>query len=125
MRDAANEALAVEHVADQPPVFGAAHRVARARHLDRRRNLVEQGDDRDLVRHGDERAVEVGEPADLGECAAEILPPDTHRNDGGVEFTPLEPRIVDHRRLEGRRRIADMGDDLRVAVDHVCGFLVA
>ena len=67
------------------PSVVAAHRVARARDLHRGRDLVEEGDDRDLVRHGDQRAVEIGEAADFRKGAAEVLAPDAERHDGGVD----------------------------------------
>jgi hypothetical protein len=82
------------------------------------RSLVDHLDDRDLVRHRDERAGEIGKAADLGKGAREIFAPHAERHDGGVDPMLLEPRIIDHRRLERRRRIADVRDDLRVAVQH-------
>ena len=62
--DAADEALAVEHVADEPAVGVDADGVAGAGDRDGRRHLVEQADGGDLVRHGDQRAVDVGEAED-------------------------------------------------------------
>ena len=116
---AAHEAFAIEHVADEPAVGRAAHRVAGAGDLHRRRHLVEQAHRGDLVRHGDQGAGDVAEREHRSEKYREVLRLATHGYDHRIHAGLFEPGVVDHRRLEAVRGKADVGDEGSVAGDHV------
>ena len=59
-QDAAHEAFAVEHVANERTANSEADRVAGARDLCGDRHLVQERDRRNLVRHRDKCAVDIG-----------------------------------------------------------------
>ncbi len=59
-QDAAHETLTVEHVANQRTARSEADRIAGARDLCRDRHLIQERDRRDLVRHRDKCAVDIG-----------------------------------------------------------------
>jgi len=109
--DAADEALAVEHVTDQPPLTITLHRVAGAADLHGDARLVEESDGRHLVRHGDEGARDIAQPEHQPQEIGIVSRLAAHGHDNGVDALGLEPRIVDHRRLEALGRNAEMGDD--------------
>ena len=115
---AAHEALAVEHVADEPALGVEADGVARAGHLGGLRHLVEEADGGDLVRHGDEGAVDVGEAEEEGEEGGVVLGGDAHGDHDGVDAVLGEIGVVDHRRAEGFGRVAEVGDEPGLAGDH-------
>ena len=109
---AAHEALAVEHVADQVALRVALHRVAGAGHAHGGRHLVQQVEHAHLVRHGDEGAADVLQREQAAQHGAEVAGLAAHGNDDGVHPYRFEPGVVDHRRLEAVRRPADVGDEL-------------
>ncbi|MCY1535460.1 hypothetical protein D9M68_708670 [compost metagenome] len=115
---AAHEAGAVEHVAHQASVGQSLHGIAGARHLHGGRDHVHQVDRHHLVGHGDERAPDVGELERGPQERGVVRRLATHGHHHRVDALPLEERVVDHRRLEGVGRVADVGDDFSETVDH-------
>jgi hypothetical protein len=118
--DAAHEARTVEHIANQRAVGTPQHGVAGTGDLDGGRDLVEQIDGRDLVWHGDQSAVDIGQAEHRLEHVRIILGLDAERHHDRIDAVFFEIRIVDHRRLERRRRIAEMRDQRGRATDHFC-----
>ena len=87
--------------------------------------VVQQANRRDLVRHGDERATDVGKLENCAQKIRIVLGPAPHGYDNGINPGILEPGVVDHRCLECVRREADVSDDLGVAVDgKACHFFL-
>ena len=115
---AAHEALAVEQVAFERAVDRAPHCVAGAGHVHRRGDAVEQAHGGHLVRHGDERAADVGEREHRAQEGGVVRRLAAHGHHARVDADVVEVRVVDHRRLEGVRGVADVGDEFGVAVDH-------
>ena len=73
----------------------------------------------DLVRHGHQRTADVGEVEQRPEEVRVVLGTCTPiGHDDGVYPVLLEPRVVDHRRLEGERRIAQVRDEGGLPADH-------
>ena len=115
---AAREARAVEHVAEQRAVGTTQNGVAGAGDLDGGRHLVEQRDGRDLVRHRHQRAADVGQPEQRFQHRRIVGGLDAHRHDDGVDAGLLELRVVDERRLEGFGRVSHVRNQCRLAADH-------
>ncbi len=82
------------------------------------RTFIQQADDRHLVRHRHQRAVEIREFPERREDAGKVLGPDPHRHDDGVDPVLLEPRVVDQWCLERLGRVSDVGDESGLAADH-------
>ena len=114
----AHKPFAVEHVADHGAAFVDPYRVAGSCDLRRNGGLVDELEGRDLVGHGDERAMYIGKPEDQFQEQGVILALAAHRHHDRVDLSRLEERVVDHRRLERFRRIADVGDELCFSVNH-------
>ncbi len=114
----ADEAGAVELVAEQRAVLAQQHGVGRAGDPGGRRQLVDQLDRRDLVRHGHQRTADVGELEQVPEEVRVLLGLDAHRDDDGVDAVLVEPRVVDQRRLERERGITQVGDERGLPADH-------
>src|SRR4029077_4390224 len=117
-QDAAHEAFAVEHVANERTASSEADRVARTRDLCGDRYLIQERDRRNLVRHGDKRAVDVGKLEHQLEKCGIFFGLATHRYDDRIDAVFFKVGIVDHRRLEGFGRITEVGDEFRLAAYH-------
>lgn len=116
--EAAHETFAVEHVADQLAVGAELDGVAGAGDAGVGGDLVQQVHGRDLVRHGDEGAVDIGQAEEQPDEGGVIFRPAAHGHDDGVDALFLEIGVVDQRRLEAFRRVAEMGDQLCGAGNH-------
>jgi hypothetical protein len=92
--------------------------VAGTSHLRGGRHFVQQADRDHLVWHGDERAADVGQREDALEEDRVVGRLATHGHHDGVHAHVFKVGVVDHRRLEAVRRVADVGDEFGVAVDH-------
>ena len=103
---------------EQCAVGTTKHGVARSGYFHGRGHLIEKPDRRDLVRHCDQRAMNVGQTEHGLEDIRVVLGLDTKRHHDGINAMFLEIRIVDHRRFEGRRRVAEMRDQRRRSADH-------
>ncbi len=117
----AHESLAVEHVAQQAAVAVHSLGVARPGNLDRGAGLIQQFHHGDLMWHGDEGAVEVPNVLQRFGDAGQVFAHHAHGNDHRVDAVTVEVRVVDHGGLERPRRVADMGDEAGIAVDHERG----
>jgi hypothetical protein len=84
---------------------------------------VEQRDRRDLVRHGDQRATNIGQAEERLEHRRVVVGLHAHGHDDGVDSGLLEIRVVDHRCLEALGRIAEMCDERRLPGDHRTSFV--
>ena len=114
---AAHKTGAIKHVALQLSVGTSAHGVACARNGSGGRHQVHQLGGRHLVRHGDQRATDVGEREHAAQKRGVVraLAAHGHHHHIGPGF--LEPGVVNHGRLEGVRGEANVGNDFGVAVD--------
>jgi len=84
-------------VAHQAAVGQALDRVAGAGHAHGGRDLVQQADSDHLVRHGDERAADVGEREDAAQEGRVVLGLAAEGHDHRVDPVLLEEGVVDHR----------------------------
>jgi hypothetical protein len=117
--DTAHKTFAIEHVADERAAGAEANGIARTCDFRDRAGVVEQPDGRHLVRHGDQRAVDVRELEYETQEVGVGIRLAAHRHHNRVDAVLLEIRIVDHRRLEALGRVAEMGDEPGRAADHV------
>jgi hypothetical protein len=118
--NAANEARAVELVAEQCAVGAQQDRVARASDASGGCDLVHQPDRRYLVRHRNQRTTNVRELEYRLQGGWVVLGLHAHRHHDRVNAVLLEPGVVDQRRLETLGRIAEVGDEGGLATDHGC-----
>ncbi len=115
---AADESRAVEHVAHEAAIGPAQDGVARSGDARGGGDLVHQFHRRDLVRHRDECPAEIRELEQTREHLRIVLGLDAHRHHHGIDALLLEIRVVDHRRLEGVGRVADVRDEGGRAANH-------
>ena len=85
------------------------------------RDFIGQRQGGDLVRHGHQGALEVGHTRKRRQRASVVAGLHAHGHHHGVNPPLFKPGVVDHRRLERLRGVAQMGNQLRGARDHaVC-----
>ncbi|MND81281.1 hypothetical protein D3C80_730720 [compost metagenome] len=114
----ADETFPVEHVADKAAVRSDFHCVAGSSNLRIGGNFVQQSHGGDLVRHGDQRAMDIGKAEDQFQKCLVVIRPASHRHHDCINAVFLEIGIVDQRRLEGMRRETEMCDEFCVAAYH-------
>ena len=105
---AANKARAVEEITEQRSVGPAQDRIAGTGDAHGGGALLHEADGRHLVRHGHERAADIGE-LEYGFQRRRIVgAAHTHGHDHGVDAGAVEIGVVDHRRLDRCNGVAEM-----------------
>ena len=104
-REAVDAADAIEIAADPAPVGLGPDRVDGADLLPVRLDGVEEIENRDLVRHRDDDAVEVADGAEADEQIREVLRRDVHREQHSLRPEPPEGGVE-------RAGRADLGDGI-------------
>lgn len=104
---ARTQPLPVEIVADQAPVICLPDGVDSADTAPARKHLVEQLHHSDLVRHGDDDAVEIAQVAECRQDGGEILRDDMNGHKHRLGATPTKSRIEQAGRSDLCDGIAD------------------
>ena len=113
-----DKAFAVKHIAAQRTVGFGTNRVARPRYRRRRAQTLHQPAGGDFVRHGDQRANNIGHLKQHRHKGGIILRLHAHRHHFGVNLLMNQPRVVNHRRFKLRGRIAKMRYQPRISTNH-------
>ena len=117
-RDTEDKAFAIKHIAAQRAVGFGTDRVTGARYRRRWAKMLHQPAGGDFVRHGDQRANNIGHLKQHRHKGGVILRLDAHRHHFGVNLLMSQPRVVNHRRFKLRGRIAKMRYQPRISTNH-------
>lgn len=110
--------LSIEYVSEQRTIWPPQDCIARAGNPDSGRHFIQKPYRCDFVRHRDQRAPDICQLKERTQQIRLVFTLDAHRHHSGIDTRVLKVRIVDHGRFEGRRGIAYMRNEDRIAIDH-------